>query len=145
MTDADKLRDILELTDCSRGQWEPLLDSLVAAFDEERIMREHADVEARTAREQRHAAEVERDEAHEQVAHYRDFALQAGAERDKANVEWHRIRDLHGEAIKDLREREARVTELEAALGHIAFLHIEDDRRSPAWADIARAALGEDA
>ena len=27
---ADKLRDILELTDCGRGQWEPLLDALVA-------------------------------------------------------------------------------------------------------------------
>ena len=31
---ADKLRDILELTDCSRGQWEPLLDALVAERDE---------------------------------------------------------------------------------------------------------------
>jgi len=27
----------------------------------------------------------------------------AEAERDEANVQWHRIRDLHGEAIKDLR------------------------------------------
>jgi len=34
MTNADKLRDILELTDCSRGQWEPLLDALVAERDE---------------------------------------------------------------------------------------------------------------
>jgi len=34
MTDyADKLRDILELTDCSRGQWEPLLDALVTERD----------------------------------------------------------------------------------------------------------------
>jgi len=30
---ADKLRDILELTDCGRGQWEPLLDALVAERD----------------------------------------------------------------------------------------------------------------
>ena len=34
MTDADKLRDILEQTDCGRGQWEPLLDALVAERDE---------------------------------------------------------------------------------------------------------------
>jgi len=36
----------------------------------------------------------------------------AEAERDKANVEWHRMRDLHGWAIKDLREREAEVARL---------------------------------
>jgi hypothetical protein len=29
----------------------------------------------------------------------------AVAERDKANVEWHRIRDLHAAAIRDLREQ----------------------------------------
>ena len=42
---ADKLRDILELTDCSRGQWEPLLDALEAERDEalrERIRAEEA-------------------------------------------------------------------------------------------------------
>ena len=38
------------------------------------------------------------------------------AERDEANVQWHKIRDLHASAITDLRATEARVTELEAAL-----------------------------
>ena len=33
MTPADELRNILELTDCSRGQWEPLLDALVTERD----------------------------------------------------------------------------------------------------------------
>jgi hypothetical protein len=37
-------------------------------------------------------------------------------ERDEANVQWHKIRDLHASAITDLRAAEARITELEAAL-----------------------------
>lgn len=33
MSARDDLRNILELTDCSRGQWEPLLDELIAERD----------------------------------------------------------------------------------------------------------------
>ena len=38
------------------------------------------------------------------------------AERDKANADWHRIRDLHDAAITDLRAAEAEVARLKARL-----------------------------
>jgi len=51
MTDADKLRDILEQTDCSRGQWEPLLDSLVAERDAWKVEALHHNAEEIRLRE----------------------------------------------------------------------------------------------
>jgi hypothetical protein len=61
---ADMLRDILELTDCSRGQWEPLLDALVAERDEaELLLGKTLNQDAMAALRRAEAAEAERDEA----------------------------------------------------------------------------------
>ena len=61
------------------------------------------------------------------------------ADRDRANVEWHRIRDLHGEAIKDLRARQAEVVRL----NHDAAAWEKAHREAEAEADRLREALGD--
>lgn len=101
---ADKLRDILELTDCSRGQWEPLLDAVEAERDEARqsfklwfarYKEERARAEAAEAKlvvdayrllaaeAALRAAEAERDEARGKVLTHTEALLALKAERDR--------------------------------------------------------------
>jgi len=76
-------------------------------------------------------------------------------DRDRANADWHRMRDLHDAAITDLRAAEAEVARLREALTEIATPMPENEGdwgENYNWhavakrrRDIARAALGEDA
>ena len=94
MTDADKLRDILEQTDCSRGQWEPLLDSLEAERD--------AWSDAHNAAQEQVIVNHRRAEAAESNAQvFHDEWDKALAERDAWKVE-----ALHHNA-EEIRLREA--------------------------------------
>ena len=43
------------------------------------------------------------------------------AERDAANVEWHKIRDLHADAISEVARLREALTEAKAQIGHGAF------------------------
>ena len=101
MSDADTIREGIHIgsTALQRKQARSALDRLVAERDEARIMREHADVEAQTAREQRHAAEAERD----RLQAFKDEALQ---------TDW----------IARAEAAEARVTELEAANAELTVI-----------------------
>lgn len=92
----DKLRDILELTDCGRGQWEPLLDALVAERDEAKA-----------------EAEAER-------------CPIPPKDWEPAKAEWHQFHLDQIEAQRARAEAaEARATVLEAALGQIAEVQPE--------------------
>lgn len=111
MGDADIVREQLRHLGPERGATgEAALDALVAERDEQRIMREHADVEAQTAREQRHVAEVERDEAQAENSRLR------GQLSEIAHTNAPVIRDLGARALA----AEARAVSLETSLREIA-------------------------
>ena len=97
------------------------LDSLVAERDETRqanaekrelltkaaLRISQLEVERDEARRERDAARIANESLLANYYDERNRAETAEAERDKANADWHRMRDLHDAAITDLRAAEA--------------------------------------
>ena len=129
MTNADKLRDILELTDCSRGQWEPLLDALVAERDEAVEMSRQMVAAYELAGEETEAAEAE-------LVEWKATVNVLMGERTATEAEVQRLR----EALEaEQRDKGFALAEVE----RLGVLLSETEGERVGWKDRAEAAEAE--